>query len=165
MDSKDITEPLLLTSLLLIPVSFIYFHKKYHLVATSLFLNGIASYIYHYKHIGYFSNNKADDDKADDDKADDDKADDDGKFYEISDRRSYILDVVATTITFILSLYLAKDLSNKKKYNLSIIVSIAFFFYLLNLYHKNYNYHLAWHVFVVLGQLFLGLNLKSNTKK
>ena len=50
MDSKDITEPLLLTSLVLIPVSFIYFHKKYHLVATSLFLNGIVSYIYHYKH-------------------------------------------------------------------------------------------------------------------
>ena len=148
MNIKHITEPLLLTSLLLLPISFVYFHKKHYLLATSIFINGIASYVYHLKQHNEYWNNKPEE-----------KSEENSE--ENLDKKFYILDVFSSCISFILSLYLAKDLPKKQKYNLSVIVFIAFLFYVLNCNYRSYNYHLAWHIFVLIGQLYLVLNSKS----
>ncbi len=158
MDIKDITEPLLLTSLLILPISLIYFYKKYYLLAVLLFLNGIASYIYHRKqgekHWDEKSGEKHLDEKLDEKYLND-----------ISYNNAFIFDVVSSCISFILSVFIAKNLQTQQKYNLLILVIITFSFYGLNYYYKKYNYHLAWHIFVLLGQLFLALNIKSNNKR
>ena len=151
MDIKYIIEPLLLTSLLLLPISFLYLHKKYYLIATAIFINGIASYIYHLKQNNNIWNEKPEEKSEE-------------QFNKISYKKSYIVDIISTCISFILSLYLAKDLPKKQKYNLSLIVIITLFFYGLNYYYHSYNYHLVWHTFVLIGQLFLALNIKSNNK-
>ena len=148
MKITHITEPLLLTSLLLLPISLMYFYKKYYFLAGSLFLNGIASYLYHYKK-DYAYLNKKSDDKSDEEKY----------------KKYLLFDVVISCISFVLSLYLAKKLSKHKKYKLLVILIIAFFFYILNYAYKDYNYHLAWHIFVLLGQLFLVLNVKTNKRQ
>ena len=153
MDIKDITEPLLLTSLLILPISFIYFYKKYYLLAVLLFLNGIASYIYHRK-----QGEKHWDEKSD-------EKSDEKYLNDISYNNAFIIDIVSSCISFILSVFIAKKLQTQQKYNLLILVIIALYFYGLNYYYKKYNYHLAWHIFVLLAQLFLALNTKSKNKR
>ena len=151
MNIKNITEPLLLTSLLLLPISFIYFNKKHYLIAISIFLNGIASYIYHLKHNNDYSNKKSD--KKSNKKTD------------ISlDKTPYLFDMITSHVSFILSVYLAQKVSKPQKYILLILTAMAFLFYGLNLYYNSYSYHLTWHIFVLLGQLFLALKIKGNKK-
>ena len=169
---KYIFEPLLLTSLLLLPISFIYFNKKYYLLAALIFFNGIASYLYHLKHHDehlYQDEDHKPDEKLNEkpdekpDEKSDEKSDEkpDEKPYEILENKFYVFDCLSTCTSFILSFYLAKDLSKNKKYKLSILVLIAFIFYGLNHYYESYNYHLIWHIFILLGQLFLALNVKN----
>ena len=124
-----IIEPLLLTSLLLLPISVMYYKKKYFVLSFLIFINGIASYIYHFKK----------------------------DHYSIKEDKNngIIFDVITTCLSFILSLYAAKNLSTTNKYNLCVIVLFAIIFYSLNYWYKSYNYHLLWHIFVLLGQSFL----------
>ena len=130
-------EPLLLTSIILLPISLIYFKKKYYLLSFIIFLNGVASYFYHLKQIYLKQVNKK----------------------QINEFHKY--DSILSVISFLLSLFLAAKLNKKNKYYLSFIVILALLSYILNYYYESYNFHLIWHLFVFLGQLFLALKTKN----
>ena len=79
--------------------------------------------------------------------------------YDKTDKFLYY-DTFFSVVSFIASLYLARRLLVKNLYELIIIVIAAFVYYILNYIHKEYYYHLMWHIMVVIGQLYLVTNVK-----
>ena len=140
-------EPLLLTSIILLPISLIYFKKKYYLLSFIIFLNGVASYFYHLKQIYLKQVNQ--------------KQVNQKQVNQKQVNEFYKYDSILSVISFLLSLFLAAKLNKKNKYYLSFIVILAFLSYILNYYYESYNFHLIWHLFVFLGQLFLALKIKN----
>ena len=133
-----ITEPLLLTSILLLPIAMLYFNKKYYLLSLFLFLNGIASYFYHLEQINLMNKKKK---------------------TEINVFHKY--DAILSVISFLLSVNLTRNVSKESRFILGLNVMFAFVFYCLNYYYQSYDYHLMWHTFVLIGQLYLVIKLKT----
>lgn len=162
-----VLEPMLLTSLLLLPISFIYLKKKYYILAILIFFNGIFSYLYHLdqnKHncgdntsitsipIATSTNPLATNPLA---TLNTTRLEDD------VDRENHhlLLDRTVSILSFLFSLKAALDLDTKTQLILAFIVIIAFTFYYFNCKLKSYFCHLFWHISVLLGQLVLALGL------
>ena len=137
-------EPMLFTSLLLVPISFIYFKKKYYILSILILLNAIFSYIYHLDQCCHNYDTEKDSENN----------------KKITKDQLYLyLDMIISITAFIFSLRLALKLDLKTQRKLLLIVIIAFSFYYLNLRFESYNYHLFWHISVLLGQLLLSTSV------
>jgi len=169
-------EPMLLTSLLLLPISFIYFKKKYYILAILIFFNGIFSYLYHLDQNKHkcgentsitsstlaTSTTPLDTSTNPLDTSTNPLATlNTTRLEEDVDRENHhlLLDMTVSILSFLFSLKAAVDLAKKTQLILAFIVIIAFTFYYFNCKLKSYFCHLFWHISVLLGQLVLSLGL------
>jgi len=78
--------------------------------------------------------------------------------YDNTDRFLYY-DIFFSVTSFIYSVYLARRLSVKGLYEISTIVIVAFFYYILNILYHEYYFHLMWHIMILIGQIYLFNNV------
>ena len=159
-------EPMLLTSLLLIPISYIYLKQQYYVLSFLIFFNGIFSYIYHLNqnndnHYYECCKKKDTDEKEYEDEDKDMQQQIKDELKEKKNDFDLVLDRTTSILSFLFSLKATLEVDSVSQIMIAVLSLFALSFYYLNCQYKNYYYHLLWHVFVLLGQLILSLSVRT----